>query len=122
MSERRERIVELRNKGYTYQEIADIEGVSKQRIAQICGKPDPNYFKIIREDACIYPKWRAWMNENKVSRNEFLLRLGLSQHARNSAALSGWMRGRCFPIKRTIDKILEVTGLTYEELFYRNDT
>lgn len=115
MKTTKEKAIALRDQGMTYQQIADIVGVSKQRVAQICGKTAEWQFRAITKNGCIYPYWRAWMNANRVSRNELVRRMGFS----SAVKLSHWMRGDSFPTKQQIDSILRVTGLTYEQLFYR---
>ena len=114
--DKKEKMKLLREQGITCQEIADMFGVSRQRVHQVCGKTHPGYFRPIG-DECIYPNLRKWMNENKVSRKEFLQRMGLSPYSENQAQFGRYVRGECQPKKPYIDKMLAVTGLTYETLF-----
>lgn len=106
-----------RKAGKTYTEIAAEFGVSKQAVHQVCAKYEPNKFKTITPEKCVYPMWRNWMNENRVSKSEVLRRMGVMPSASNSARLSSYMCGGAYPSKPTIDKLLAVTGLTYEQLF-----
>lgn len=115
----REQAIELRERGLTHTQIAEITGVSRQRICQITGKYDANYFKAYTESQVVYPNLRKWLNDNRVSRAEFIRRMGNLDHSTASARLSSYFRGKRFPQKATIDRMLEVTGLTYEELFHR---
>ena len=115
----REKCLELQKRGLTQTEIAEIVGVSRQRVAQICGKYHPGHFKEIREDGCVYPIWRQWMNDNRITRTELIRRMGLPYHAQISSLVSNWMRGRNYPTKESIDKLIAATGLSYEQLFYR---
>jgi hypothetical protein len=57
------------------------------------------------------------MNDNKVTRREFLRRMGLVTHNTNYERFNNILRGEGDPQKHYIDKMLEVTGLTYEVLF-----
>lgn len=62
--------------------------------------------------ACIYPGINAWLRSHDTS----LMALG------NSIKLAypniyHIMAGQVSPTKRTIDKILQATGMTYEEAF-----
>lgn len=117
----RERATELRKKGLSCTEIAEELGVSRQRIHQICGSYGPGHFKTITEEQCTYPIWRKCMNENRITRNELIRRMGLAPHPRTSCVVGMWMRGEAFPRKSSIDKLIKATGLTYEQLFYREE-
>jgi hypothetical protein len=48
--------------------------------------------------------------------------IGMDASSTNYNNVYGWMRGRCYPTKKNIDRILEATGLTYEQLFYQEET
>lgn len=100
-----------------YVDIARKHGVSRQYVAAICGRYNPSSFRYITEIGCIYPNWRAWMNENKVSIFELLRRMGLEVHSANSERLRSYMTGRAEPRKPYIDKLIAVTGMPYEMLF-----
>ena len=106
-----------REKGMTYKQIAEKHGISKQRVAQVCGQYKECQFRAYSEKDVIYPNWRKWLNDNKVSRSEFARRMGNLAHPHAITYLSKWMRGYTYPTKQTIDMILEITGLTYEELW-----
>lgn len=122
MNERTQKILSARAEGQTYTEIAQRFGVSKQRVGQICGKQDARYFQYVSETGCVYPYWREWMNENMVSRRELVRRMGLVEpDPGNAIVVGGYMRGEYDPPKRFIDRLIEVTGLKYEVLFYKGD-
>jgi transcriptional regulator with XRE-family HTH domain len=106
----------LREQGYTHQQIAEQLGVSRQYICHICGKQDPCHFQYVT-DKCVYPNLRKWMNDNKVSRAELLRRMGYQPISGNYGKLEAIMMGIFLPNKAYIDKMLAVTGLTYEALF-----
>ena len=114
---KRKQMQMLREQGLKHREIAEKFGCSRQYVAMVCGKCDPAYFSPIGDD-CIYPNLRKWMNENKVSRKEFIRRMGLAEFGGNHERFSKCLRGESHPRKPYIDKMLEVTGLTYETLFY----
>lgn len=116
----KEQCLVLHEQGVRQSEIARIVGVTRQRVSQICGTYCPGHFRKITEKECVYPNWRNFMNENKISRAELLRRMGLDTHSQNYARLSTWMRGRNYPVKQSIDMLLSATGLTYEQLFYRD--
>jgi hypothetical protein len=113
-------ILDLRNQGLDVKVIADMVGVSVCYVYQICQCVYPRYYSPIGNE-CIYPNLRKWMNKHKVSRKEFLLRMGLTAHQCNYQKFTDLMQGKYEPRKNYIDKMLEVTGLTYEELFKTED-
>lgn len=69
----------------------------------------------------MYPFLRKWLNENKVSVSEFTRRMGLAGSAHSHNVYANYFKGKQYPSKQVIDRMLEVTGLTYELLFYRED-
>ena len=117
---KRKKMQLLRDQGLKYREIAEKFGVSRQYVCAVCASYDPDHFRIIDEH-CVYPNLREWMNDHKVSRSELLRRMGLTVNANNSNRLSYYMRGENDPRKDYIDRMLKVTGMTYEKLFYRED-
>jgi transcriptional regulator with XRE-family HTH domain len=106
-----------RAKGLTYREIGEKYGVSGQYIAMICGKSDGRNFRAWTEKTCIYPNLRNWLNENKVSLNEFVRRNGVEVAGNTAGRFRAYLNGRTYPPKKTIDRMLKVTGLTYEQLW-----
>lgn len=116
-SERKEQMRQLRKQGLKHKEIAERFGVSTQYVSVVCGGSSPGRFAAVGEE-CIYPNLRKWMNENEVSRSEFLRRMGIDVHTSNLQRLGHYIRGEAQPRKPYIDKMLKVTGLTYEVLFY----
>ena len=106
----------LREQGFTHRQIAEALDVSRQRAAQMCGKQDSAYFQPVG-DNCPYKNLREWMNKNKVSRSEFLRRMGMTTDSNNVARFSNVLRGEHQPRKDYIERMLLVTGMTFEELF-----
>lgn len=117
---KKEQMIAFRNQGMKYRDIAKAFGCSYQYVAKICATYDPSHFRCIYEE-CVYPNLRKWMNENKVGRGEFLRRMGLDAHPTNYERLKYVIRGESYPRKDYIDKMLEVTGMTYETLFALSD-
>ena len=109
-----------RAKGKTYREIAEQYGVSFQCVAIVCGKQDNARFRGWTAERCVYPNVRNWMNENKVSLKEFVRRMGEIPSSKSVACYSAYFKGSCYPSKAKIDKMLAVTGLTYEK-FWEED-
>jgi transcriptional regulator with XRE-family HTH domain len=108
-----------REKGLTYKQIAEKYGVSCQAVHSACAKSAPHLFKPYNERQVVYPFLRRWMNDNKVSRRELVRRMGHIAAGRSNMNMAGWLRGETYPNKQNIDLLLQVSGLTYEELFYR---
>ncbi len=121
MSEKKrwELYAEDRASGMTYREIAAKYGVTYQAVAQVCSKRDASHFRSIKEDECVYPNLRSWMNENKVARNELSRRMFGNSSSVCLGRISAWLHGKCYPTKLNIDRLIAVTGLTYEQLFER---
>lgn len=106
-----------RNNGMTFQQIADKYGVSKQTVHKCIGNTSAPNFRPFSPTNCVYPNLRNWLNENHVSLQEFTRRMGDTGYVGNSSAVGTWFRGVSYPHKESIDKILMVTGMTYEQLF-----
>jgi transposase len=110
--------IKERESGKSVTEIAEMYGVSYQAVAQATAKVRENCFKHYTEKSCVYPNLRKWLNDNKVSRNEFVRRMELPPTATNTTRICRYFTGENCPSKATIDKFLKATGLTYEELFW----
>lgn len=108
-------------KGMTYAEIARKYGVSRQAVQMACGKQDVSKFRPWTEDRCIYPNLRKWLNDNRVSLFEFVRRMEAIPSGHITYRYSCYFKGGIYPQKRTIDKMLEVTGLTYEQMWEVED-
>ena len=116
MNNKKEKMVELRKQGMTYQEIADIFGCSKSYVGSLLSKSKECQFRPLTSKDCIFVGIRNWLNENKVSRSEFCRRVYGHAHPANHQRYSAIFKGRdC--TKKTIDIILSITGPTYEEAF-----
>lgn len=116
MSNKKEKMVELRKQGMTYQEIADIFGCSRSYVGSLLGKSEECKFRPLTSKDCIYVGIRNWMNENKVSKSEFCRMIYGYAYPGSIKRYSSIFRGHGCS-KHTIDMLLTVTGLTYEEAF-----
>lgn len=116
---KKEQILSMKAMGYSNAEIVEAVGTSDTYVCRLCGKNKKRDFVPFTSEQCVYPIWREWFNENRIKRSE-LIRLMEEVGAYISHAhLLTWMRGTTFPNKKNIDALLKVTGLVYEELFYR---
>lgn len=106
----------MRLNGSSLQEIADKFGVSRQCIFQIV--PTGTSYRLSNNyESCIYPNIRRFLIENRYSYHRFADLCAVSLTCMHNALI-----GRVSPHKSTIDKILEVTGMTYEEAFLLCDS
>ena len=105
----------MRLEGSSFQEIANRFGVSRQCIQQclngLCERtPRRNL------DTIIYPAIKNYMKENRLSFNGFSHSCGISL-----GSIVGGLCGKNEISKRVIDAILDVTGMTYEEAFKKEE-
>ena len=114
--ERTAMMYKLNEEGKTYNEIAAIYGISRQRVFQILRKGNKKYFRPISNRLVKYTGLRNWMNTNKISFNELIVRVFGYYHSEHYKRLFGCLKSGRLPIP-LIKKILEVTGLTFEECF-----
>lgn len=96
--------------GATCQEIADKFGVTRQRINQIIPGRRSKLEQAV--NSCVYHGIANWMQENECGYAVLERKTGLAR-----AVICNALTGKCSPTKKTIDSILRVTGLTYEEAF-----
>lgn len=107
----------MRLEGRSLREIGDHFGVSHERIRNMLPRDDRINHPIKSVQTCIYPNIRAWMQENRCTYEKFARMIGCT-----GASLRSWMRGESSPKKSNIDKLLSMTGLSYEDAFWRDET
>lgn len=113
----REIAIEMRDKGMTFQQIADELGVTRQRVAQYCAGVNAKHYRFCGEKTCVYVGLREWMNENRVSTTVLLQMMGYVYSPGSTDRWRGKFAGEnAFKIDE-IKKILEVTGMTFEQAF-----
>lgn len=115
--ERENNILADRDKGMTYELIAEKYGVSKQQIHQICGKRNPAMFQFFDEQRCIYKPIRDWLNAEKISTAELVRMSGLQPVSQTIIRWRKLLNGMYEFRKRDIEILIKVTGMTYEEMF-----
>ena len=116
VNERIERMTRLREQGNTYEVIAKMEGVSKQRVFQLIGGIDRTKVKPLTKKQCIYDGLRQYLNENHIGRSEFTRKIYGYNHPSCYACIIKWLQGVEMTMS-VINKILSITGLTYEQAF-----
>ena len=113
----------LRNSGWTYQQIADKYGVSRQSVSEIMAKYKRSAFQGFNEKRCVYVGLRNWLNENRCSLKELHRRMyGHNSGGNSKDRYKRLLRGEGLFNKNDIDSLISVTGLTYEELFRREES
>ena len=112
----------MRDEGYSYAKIADACGVSKQRVFQLIGGIHHKTPKLLTETECVYPNLRKYMNENKISRMSLARQIYGEVTSRHYERLNKFLNGTTYVYinKHMLDRILSITGLTYEQLFANN--
>lgn len=115
MDARRGQILAMRAEGHTYEEIGKVLGISRQRCHQIVhyNGRGGDYFHPKTVEKIPYVGLRDWMIKHRVSISELSRRCGVSRLATDGKKGIG-------PV--IADRILEETGLTFEECFRREDT
>lgn len=103
-----------RAKGMTYRQISEKYGVSYQSVHATCSSVDGTYKTVISSRGCIYPNLRSWLNKDRRRRDRFFQLM-------KGCAIREILKGTQMPKKNTIDKMLALTGMTYEELFQEDD-
>lgn len=111
---------EDRERGLTYQAIADKYGVSRQAIHCVCTRVrSKRPFVPYTEKQVIYPALRAWLNEKKMKRIEILRTVNPKAEYGGSdyIMISNVLSGKIGMSKKYIDLLITATGMTYEEMF-----
>ena len=102
-------VFKMRLDGFTYQEIAEKYGVSRQYINQML----QNVISEKRNKALnkiVYPNIANWLKDNECSISEFVIRVGIKR-----STLDYKLRGRNKFNSDEIKRILDVTGMKFEE-------
>lgn len=103
----------MRLDGYSLAEIADRFCVSREYVRQCtpqCKNDGSPRFRTNKN--YIYPAILSYMRTNRISTKSLSEKSGIAY-----PTLSKYLTGTTNPPKPAIDKILHVTGMTYEEAF-----
>lgn len=112
LSKRALMIRKMHEQGLTYEQIGDVLGITKQAVHQASMATDGVREKLIQEIP--YVGLRNWMLDNRIS---FRVLSDMCGRSLNNKSL----RGEVGINKKSIDAILRITGLTYEECFKEED-
>ena len=99
-------------KQYSMSEIAEIYGLTKQRVsAIISSKSSKRKLETVAD--VVYPSIKEWIIEHNLSLNQFVRKMGFTRYAKAYRFLRGDDLGNI----KIIKAVLEATGLTFEEAF-----
>lgn len=109
----------MRLDGCTLQEIGNKFGISRERVRKILESTvqKESQMKKAREKV-IYPNIAKWMGKNQISMGDFAGLIGLAESPGNQLRLSRKLQGGIGLRIVDIKKILNVTGMTFEEAFH----
>lgn len=113
------KIQKLRNEGLSLREIGKIVGYSYQTVHRYT-KPSANKRHYTKKaiDKIVYTGIREWMHKNKTNISSLAREMGNST---TLPYLYGYLYGKRKPGMETIEKILAVTGMTYEQAFVQDE-
>lgn len=106
-------IYEMRLRGFTMQECADRFGVTREYIRQLVPATQNRCHRKIWYEECIFPNIANWLYDNRYTYNRFGLACGT-----NGMSMRRYLIGEVSIPRERINRILDVTGMTYEEAFY----
>ena len=107
---------ELR-RGLSCKEIAQKYGISHQAVYAACGSVSTIRFRKYEKKDCIWKGLRYWLNENEVTKRNLLRQMGLEYGHCNLERLNQNLKGRNDLRLSFIRKMIEITGMEFEELF-----
>ena len=113
---RKEQMEEMFRKGMTYAQIGKEFGLSRQRVYQIIGGSYRNNYHGIKPENCVYVELHNYLIANRMSISAFTRKAYGCYLPRYCKQISNAFKGKDVP-KSVVDKILSVTGLTYEQAF-----
>lgn len=109
----KEEAYELRQEGATLAYLGEKYGITRERVRQILEVYEAQRMGISeRLKSCQYPNIRRWMIVNGLTYCRLAYRCGLTMDS-----VRNGLTGKTDFKKKTIDAILDVTEMTYEEAF-----
>lgn len=108
----------MRLDGATYQEIADKYGITRQRVECILKMREPSKKHSNKKyEKCIYKGLREWLQQNNYKLNDLQNLISKNKQRQAGNSLRMKLCGeREFRLSE-INKIINFTGMTFEELF-----
>lgn len=106
----------MRKNGDSFQKIVDSLGVSRQWIWVIIHRDGNVPYQQKLLNRVIFPAIRNYLHKNRISITQFSVLCNVSYRTMYQR-----ITGQTDILKRTIDQILRVTGMTYEEAFKEDE-
>lgn len=116
-TEQKLKAVEMREQGFTLQQIADELGYSRQNVCQQLRKLGIERGSVKNIKTIIYKGLADWMIKNDMSINMLAMKIYKKYYNTTCNNLIKKLRGERVITMQEIKKILEVTGMTFEECF-----
>lgn len=116
-----EEIANLRQRykdGESLKQIADDLHLSRQRVSQLVMVVNPRSYKTVGERS-VYPGLNKWMTENRITYVYLSQLMGYALHSGNQTKVRKLCLGKAEFHKKHIDKLIKLTGKSYEYLFGR---
>ena len=108
----------MRLEGATYQEIADKYGITKQRVEGILKMREPSKkHSNNKYEKCIYKGLREWLQQNNYKLNDLQNLISKNKQKQAGNSLRMKLCGKREFRLSEINKIINLTGMTFEELF-----
>lgn len=101
----------MRVDGYSYRDIGEKYGVTRQRAQQILSRVIKGKSTSVRKNY-IYPNIDNWMFENNISQSDIAKWAGCTQNT-----ISSVLTGKHDPSYSVISAVLEMSGMTFQEAF-----
>ena len=98
--------------GLSYKEIEKKYGVSKKEIIEMLSDKRVGCTRQRCSETCIYPVLFNWIYDHFGSSRKFAAAVGVS-----NTCVINWLCGKTDISKKNIDKMLEIAGMPYEQLF-----
>ena len=123
---RTQKMIEMRNEGHTYQEIADVFGISKQAVHNYIKKAKECHLR--RDKECekivfqgIYDFFKAEPKMNYTTFTSMIYDCGISR--KNVVKTSRFITGKTESYLRLKDilRICEICGTSFEDTFKRRE-
>lgn len=104
----------MRLDGFTFQEIGEYLGVSKIAVQQMLQRAISSQGTV--HSKWVYPNLRDWVIEQGLSLSQMSQMFGLSANS-----ISTYLLGKMDPSFSFIKAVLNASGMSFEEAFYRED-
>lgn len=102
----------MRINGHTLQEIADKYHMSKQGMQQSL----IHAMRSRPRDKYVFPRIAHWMSSSGETQHSISQKTGINQ-----TTISTYLSGKSSPSMRFISEILKISGMTFEEAFFKEE-